>query len=120
MSDRSAKKDSRSGPGIGDGRWVVKRIRHLSGLSKREMARRAETSPAALVEYESGRRSPSLTSLYRLAEACDLEIQITFRPKQSARDRELAGERLVQVLDLADALPKRPAAAQSAKAQYAS
>lgn len=120
MSGRPREKESKQGTGVGDGRWVVKRIRHLSGLSKREMARRAETSPAALVEYESGRRSPSLTSLYRLAEACDLEIQITFRPKQSSRDREVAGERLVQVLDLADALPKRPAAAQSAKARYIS
>ena len=100
------------------GQWVVKRLRQISGLSKREIARRAQTTPAALVEYESGRRSPSLSSLYRIADACGLEGHITFRRKSAALDREVCGERLAQVLALADALPKRPAAAQSAKAQY--
>jgi len=102
------------------GQWVVKRIRQISKLSKREIARRAQTTPAALVEYESGRRSPSLSSLYRIADACDLEVQITFRHKNPGLNREVCGERLAQVLHLADALPKRPAAAQSAKAQYVS
>ena len=100
------------------GQWVVKRLRQISGLSKREIARRAQTTPAALVEYESGRRSPSLSSLYRIADACGLEVQITFRRKNPALNPEVCGERLAQVLALADALPKRPAAAQSAKAQY--
>ena len=100
------------------GQWVVKRLRQISGLSKREIARRAQTTPAALVEYESGRRSPSLSSLYRIAGACGLEVHITFRRKTAALDREVCGERPAQVLALADALPKRPAAAQSAKAQY--
>jgi transcriptional regulator with XRE-family HTH domain len=100
------------------GQWVVKRLRQISGLSKREIARRAQTTPAALVEYESGRRSPSLSSLYRIADACGLEVQITFRRKNPVLNPEVCGERLAQVLALSDALPKRPAAAQSAKAQY--
>ena len=74
------------------GQWVVKRLRQISGLSKREIARRAQTTPAALVEYESGRRSPSLASLYRIADACGLEVHITFRRKNPALNREICGE----------------------------
>jgi transcriptional regulator with XRE-family HTH domain len=36
------------------GQWVVKRLRQISGLSKREIARRAQTTPAALVEMPNG------------------------------------------------------------------
>ena len=58
------------------------------GVSKRELARRAHTSPAAIVEYESGRRSPTVDTLSRLIDACGLGYKITevpnpFRKKKS-------------------------------------
>ena len=47
-----------------------------------------------------------------------LEVQTTLRRKNTKLDPAVCGERLAQVLALADALPKRPAAAQGDKAQY--
>jgi hypothetical protein len=52
------------------------------------------------------------------ADAGGLEVQMTPRRKKPALDPAVCGERLAQVLALADALPKRPAAAQGDKAQY--
>jgi hypothetical protein len=53
-----------------------------------------------------------------VADAGGLEVQMTLRRKKPALDPAVCGERLAQVLALADALPKRPAAAQGDKAQY--
>jgi hypothetical protein len=53
-----------------------------------------------------------------VADAGGLEVQMTPRRKKPALDPAVCGERLAQVLALADALPKRPAAAQGDKAQY--
>ena len=69
-------------------------------------------------DKELNRQSPSLLSLSRVADAGGLEVQMTLRRKNPALDPAVCGERLAQVLALADALPKRPAAAQGDKAQY--
>ena len=60
----------------------------------------------------------SSLSLSRVDDAGGLEVQMTPRRKKPALDPAVCGERLAQVLALADALPKRPAAAQGDKAQY--
>ena len=60
----------------------------------------------------------SSLSLSRVDDAGGLEVQMTPRRKKPALDPAVCGERLAQVLALADALPKRPAAAQGNKAQY--
>ena len=63
-------------------------------------------------------QSPSLSSLSRIADAGGLEVQMTLRRENPKLDPAVCGERLAQVLALADALPKRPAAAQGDKAQF--
>jgi transcriptional regulator with XRE-family HTH domain len=85
-------------------RWI-RSARERAGLSKRELARRARTSPAAVIAYESGARDPTVGTLRRLlaATGTDLEVAPTRRP-----DPHQAAARLEQVLDLADALPYRP------------
>ncbi len=57
---------------------LIKLARHDSGLSQRDLARRAGTSQAAVAAYESGRRSPSLATLARIVRAAgqDLRIQV--------------------------------------------
>jgi hypothetical protein len=60
----------------------------------------------------------SSLSLSRVDDAGGLEVQMTPRRKKPALDPAVCGERLAEVLALADALPKRPAAAQGDKAQY--
>ena len=60
----------------------------------------------------------SSLSLSRVDDAGGFEVQMTPRRKKPALDPAVCGERLAQVLALADALPKRPAAAEGDKAQY--
>lgn len=86
---------------------LICKAREQAGLSKRELARRAHTSPAAIVEYESGRRSPTVDTLDRLIDACGLGWAITLDGTAKRERRYAAGKRLAQVLALADELPKR-------------
>lgn len=86
---------------------LLARCRTRVGLSKRELARRAGTSPAAIVWTESGARDPSVGTLARCIEAAGFRIELD---AWLAPDAEVNGRRLVEVLDLADALPRRPAA----------
>ena len=88
---------------------TITRARLRAGISKRELARRALTSPAAIVEYESGRRSPTVDTLARLIDACGMGYNITLYSTAARERRNMAGKRLSQVLALADALPHRTA-----------
>ena len=88
---------------------TITQARIRAGISKRELARRANTSPAAIVEYESGRRSPTVDTLARLVDACGLGYNITLHSTAARERRNMAGKRLSQVLALADSLPHRAA-----------
>lgn len=87
------------------GTWI-RRVREDAGLSRRELARRARTSPAAVIAYERGDRDPTVATLRRLlaAAGADIELAPTRRP-----DPAVADARLQQVLALAEHLPHRPA-----------
>ncbi len=84
--------------------------RSRSRLSKRELARRAHTSAAAIVEYESGRRDPTYGTLQRILGASGHRAVLTAEPTGRRPDPVQAGVRLAQVLELAEHLPHRPAA----------
>lgn len=86
----------------------MRRARERAGLSKRELARRAGTSPAALVHYERGARDPGVGTLGRILDAAGVEARVGLVGR--GPDPEVAGRRLEQVLELADALPHRRAA----------
>jgi transcriptional regulator with XRE-family HTH domain len=84
---------------------MIRRARQAAGLSKRELARRAGTSAAALVEYESERRDPNAATLLRIVRAAGADVVLTApaRPLDDARQ----GRLLLEVLRLAEHLPKR-------------
>lgn len=86
---------------------MIRVAREQAGLSKRELARRADTSPAAIVEYESGRRDPNARTLLRILGAAGARVVLD-RPIGLDDDRQ--GRHLVEVLRLAEHLPTRPAA----------
>jgi transcriptional regulator with XRE-family HTH domain len=92
-----------------DAAEVIRRAREASGLSKRELARRAGTSPAAIVAYETGEREPAFRTLRRLVRAAGYDSELVTRPALSRLDPVNAAKRLVEVLDLADRLPQREA-----------
>ncbi len=89
---------------------AVRNARVHARLSKRALARRAGTSPAAIVAYESGDRDPTVGTLTRLIAATGAAAAIELEARPAGPDPTTCGRRLEQVLDLAEHLPRRPPA----------
>jgi transcriptional regulator with XRE-family HTH domain len=85
---------------------LAETIRVKSGLSQAELARRAGLPRSVVNAYVKGSREPGADALGRLAAAGGLELQLERR--EPPVDPERAGRILVQVLELAEALPFRP------------
>jgi transcriptional regulator with XRE-family HTH domain len=85
---------------------LVDEIHRRSGLSQAELARRAGLPRSVVNAYLRGSREPGADALARLAAAGGLELGLT--PRRSPVDVERASRILVQVLELAEALPFRP------------
>ena len=77
-----------------------------SGLSQAELARRAGMPRSVVNAYVKGTREPGIDSLTRLAAAGGFELRL--EPRRPPVDAERASEILIQVLELAEALPYRP------------
>jgi len=85
---------------------VVLDLRRTAGLTQAELARAAGTSQPTIAAYESGRKSPTLNTLTRIARAAGLEAVVTFPPAMAREDRRsLALHRAI-----ADHLAAEPAA----------
>jgi transcriptional regulator with XRE-family HTH domain len=91
-----------------DAATTIRIARRRAGLSKRALARRAATSPAAIVFYESGSRQPTLPTLERILAAAGARADLRLAPSRRRPDPTTAGRRLSEVLDLAELLPRRP------------
>jgi transcriptional regulator with XRE-family HTH domain len=91
-----------------DAAATIRTAREHAGLSKRELARRARTSPAAIVAYEGGGRDPSVGTLERILAATGHRGEIVVSRRAPRPDRRRAA-RLRQVLELAEHLPRRRA-----------
>ena len=90
------------------GGQTVAAIRRRSGLGLRELARRAGTSHATLLAYESGAKDPRVETVARIAAAAGfaLDVELAARPDAGAA-REAKGRELVEVLELAAQFPAR-------------
>lgn len=88
------------------GALLVEQIRSRSGLSQAELARRAGLPRSVVNAYLRGSREPGADTLARLAAAGGFELRLGRR--EPPVDAERAGRILVQVLELAEALPFRP------------
>jgi transcriptional regulator with XRE-family HTH domain len=84
----------------------VAEIWRASGLRQAELARRAGLPRSVLNAYIRGKRRPRADALQRIAAGAGLELHLARRTPPV--DGEEAGRRLVQVLELAEALPFRP------------
>lgn len=87
---------------------LVAKILRRSGLSQAELARRAGIPRSVLNVYLRGHREPRAEALMQIAAAGGYELSLEER--RAPVDAERAGEILVQVLELAEALPYRPLA----------
>jgi transcriptional regulator with XRE-family HTH domain len=84
---------------------LIDRVRRRSGLSLRELAKRAGTSHATLSAYEHGRVSPTIDTVMRVAAASGYVIEIRLVPLPA--DANERGRELEAVLDLAGEFPAR-------------
>lgn len=85
---------------------MVKEILRRSGLSQAELARRAGMPRSVVNVYLRGHREPGAGALARLAAAAGLQLELGER--KAPVDPYRAGRILVEVLELAEALPFRP------------
>lgn len=87
---------------------TIRELRRRSGLSLRELARRAGTSHATIHAYETGAKEPRLDTVARLAAAAGFALEVDLAPRADAAQRRLAkGTELVEALTLAAAFPAR-------------
>ncbi len=90
---------------------IIRAARIRQGLSQAELAARAGTSQPVISAYENGHRSPSTRTLRRLVAAAGerLEIRLARRAPAVPPPTTFAhhAARLVDVLLLADAVPRR-------------
>jgi transcriptional regulator with XRE-family HTH domain len=84
---------------------LVSQVHVGSGLSQAELARRAGLPRSVVNAYLRGSREPGADTLARLAAAGGFELDLL--PRKAPVDAERAGRILVQVLELAEALPFR-------------
>jgi transcriptional regulator with XRE-family HTH domain len=82
---------------------LLQEIQRRSGLSQAELARRAGLPRSVINTYLRGHREAGADALVRIAAAGGLELGLA--PRTPPVDRERAGRRLAEVLDLAEALP---------------
>ena len=70
---------------------LLREARRRSGLTIRQLARRARTSHSAVAAYESGAKSPNSATIRRLVEACGFEIEQRLRPIAPFENRAQRG-----------------------------
>ena len=87
---------------------LLREARERSGLSLRQLARRAGTSHATLLAYENGRKVPAVSTFLRVLEACGFAVDLNIAPRIRERDGLDRGDELAEVLLLAEQFPSRP------------
>lgn len=55
---------------------IVRRVRRRAGISQAELARRLGTSQSVVARWESGRVSPTISTLSRIADACGFSLRV--------------------------------------------
>jgi transcriptional regulator with XRE-family HTH domain len=88
-----------------DAALLIKTAREKSGLSKRELARRAGTSPAAIVKYESRQSSPTIDTLNRILRVAGWEVEVQLA--SVANDLVERGEMMADLLSIVDMVEVR-------------
>ena len=86
-------------------------MRRRRGLTQAALARAAGTSQPVISAYEAGRRDPTYGTLHRLIRATGEELELSSHHIGSDLpppvDPDHHAQRLLDVLSLADALPRR-------------
>ena len=65
------------------------RLRLAKGLTQEDLAKLLNTKQESIARLESGSSLPSLSTVKKLAEALDAELEINLRPKQESIEGNL-------------------------------
>lgn len=65
----------------------IQRLRAITGATQASLASAAGTSQPTIAAYESGRKSPTLGTVRRLAQSVGLEMRVAFHPALTREDR---------------------------------
>jgi len=63
--------------------YQIARLRILRGLTQEQLAEKAGTKQPSIARLESGRSTPSLDFLRRVAEALDAQVEIRIVPRST-------------------------------------
>lgn len=85
--------------------WI-RLLRHQAGMTQQALAVRAGTSQPTVAMYESGAKSPTLSTIRKLSACVGLDPVISFIPRITREDRRSLAYHQV----IADKLEKDPAA----------
>lgn len=78
---------------------AIHKIRMLAGLSQQDLARLAGTSQPTIAAYETGRKSPTLQTVERIALAAGFEPSLSLVPAMTREDkRSLAFHQVIAKL----------------------
>jgi transcriptional regulator with XRE-family HTH domain len=90
---------------------VIRDVRRRQGLTQAQLAQRAGTTQPVISAYEHGRRDPGYEMLRKLVEAAGERLRVDAVPEgpdlPPPADVEEHARRLLEVLSLADAIPRR-------------
>ncbi|HVM34039.1 MAG TPA: helix-turn-helix transcriptional regulator [Actinomycetota bacterium] len=56
---------------------LIRQARLRTGLTQNELARRLGTSQSVIARWETGRRSPTLETVWKAVRACGMELDIS-------------------------------------------
>ncbi len=74
----------------------IRQLRFQVGITQEKLADMGGTSQPTIADYESGRKSPTLETLQRLANSAGIELAISFVPPMTREDlRSLAYHRAI-------------------------
>ena|SRR5581483_2209521 len=90
---------------------LIRAVRRRQGLTQADLAQRAGTSQPVVSAYEHGRRDPTYGTLRKLVEAGGEQLRLDARRPRAdlppPTDLQEHARRLLDVLSLVDAMPKR-------------
>jgi transcriptional regulator with XRE-family HTH domain len=92
-----------------DAAHVLRTARQDAGLTLRQLGALAGTSHSTLAAYESGAKSPNVTTLDRVLRAAGFASDVELHRRHRGSDAMTRGEELAAVLELATAFPARHA-----------
>lgn len=86
---------------------LLRSARHEAGLTLRELAERANTSHSTLAAYESGSKSPNVSTLDRVLRAAGFAVDVELQRRHRGSVDLPRGDELAAVLELAAAFPAK-------------